>query len=193
MEVIGDIAGIEYPYVPGQKGVEGPHDHLWGQPRRRPEGCHLPDGMDTGISPARAENLRIFSSYLLQPLLKHLLNRASPGLYLPAMVARPIILDNQLHVPRHHAALSASTIFIRAALTAGRAPPTNPMTRENPKALNTISKLRLKVKASSEKVWKFIVEMVKSWRKEARKSPTQPPISPRRRDSMRKALRMLLL
>jgi hypothetical protein len=45
-----------------------------------------------------------------------------------------------------------STIFIRDALTAGRKPPTNPMTREKARDLQAMSKVRAKLKASSEKV-----------------------------------------
>ena len=45
-----------------------------------------------------------------------------------------------------------STMFIREARTAGRTPPTNPITREKIRARYIISKERVKLKASSEKV-----------------------------------------
>ena len=65
-------------------------------------------------------------------------------------------------------ARSASTMFMRAALTAGRSPPTKPITREKKKPERTIPGVRAKAKASSENVWKFIVEMVTNCMKDAR-------------------------
>ncbi len=69
----------------------------------------------------------------------------------------------------------ASTIFILAARTAGSRPPTNPMTREKASDFQAISKVRVKLKASSEKVCQFMVEMVMSCMKEAQKNPEHTP------------------
>jgi hypothetical protein len=74
-------------------------------------------------------------------------------------------------------------MFILEARREGRKPPTKPMTREKARAFQAISHVRAKEKASSEKVWKFMVEMVMSCMKEARKTPAQPPIKPRKSDS----------
>jgi hypothetical protein len=46
----------------------------------------------------------------------------------------------------------ASTIFIRAALTAGKTPPTKPITTANVRALYAMSNVSAKLKASSENV-----------------------------------------
>ena len=81
---------------------------------------------------------------------------------------------------------------MRAARTAGNTPPAKPMSTEKAMPEMATPGLRTKVKASSEKVWKFMVEMVKNCMKEARKRPTQPPMSPRKSASNRKAARMLL-
>jgi hypothetical protein len=79
------------------------------------------------------------------------------------------------------------------ALRAGSKPPTKPMINEKIIPLYTISKDRVKRKASSEKVWKFTVEIVINCIKEAKRSPDNPPKKPRRRDSKRKAERISLL
>jgi hypothetical protein len=56
-----------------------------------------------------------------------------------------------------------------------------------------IWKFNEKLKASSEKVEKFMVEMVMSCMKEAKKSPAIPPNKPRSKDSKRKAINISLL
>src|SRR5208337_1187582 len=61
-----------------------------------------------------------------------------------------------------------STIFIRDALTAGSTPPTRPMIKAKTRPFQKMLKVRVKLKASSEKVWKFIVEIVISCRNEAK-------------------------
>ena len=58
--------------------------------------------------------------------------------------------------------LSASTIFILEAFTAGNRPPTSPMTSATTSDSAAILTVRVKLKASSAKVWKFIVEMVRN-------------------------------
>ncbi len=77
-----------------------------------------------------------------------------------------------------HWARRESTMFIREACTEGSKPPTKPMPREKARAFQEISQVRVKEKASSEKVWKFMVEMVMSCMKDARKIPAPPPIKP---------------
>ena len=74
-----------------------------------------------------------------------------------------------------YVARRASTIFIRAARNAGSTPPTNPMIREKSRDFQTISTVRVKLKASSEKVAQFMVEMVMSCMNEAQKIPATPP------------------
>jgi hypothetical protein len=88
---------------------------------------------------------------------------------------------------------NASTIFIRAALNAGSTPPIKPMTNANRSAIEIISKVREKLKASSENVCQFIVETVKNCKKDAKKSPIQPPINARNKDSIRKLVKILTL
>ena len=87
----------------------------------------------------------------------------------------------------------ASTIIMRDARIAGSTPPTKPITSANTMPIVIILKFREKLKASSEKVWKFIVDMVMSCMKEAKKSPTSPPKKPRNNDSRRNAIRISLL
>jgi len=58
-----------------------------------------------------------------------------------------------------HPALNASIIPILDAFIAGKTPPTKPMTSEKRTAINTIFGVMLKEKASSEKVWKFKVDI----------------------------------
>ena len=89
---------------------------------------------------------------------------------LPAFISQIIL---------NYPALSASTIFILAALKAGRTPPASPIMSEKRRDFQAISKVRVKEKASSEKVWKLSVEIVKSWRKEAKERPMHPPVRPR--------------
>ncbi len=72
-------------------------------------------------------------------------------------------------------------------------PPTRPMMRENAMAFQEMSRVRANWKASSEKVWKFTVEIVKSCMKDAKNRPARPPASPSISDSIRNAERMLIL
>src|SRR5581483_8257923 len=77
-------------------------------------------------------------------------------------------------------ARSASKIFLRAAQTAGRNPPISPITRAKSIDSKMMAGERVNRKASSEKVLKFMVEIVITWRKEARSRPAAPPTSDRR-------------
>jgi hypothetical protein len=79
----------------------------------------------------------------------------------------------------------------RAARTAGKKPPNNPIATANPRELATITGDREKEKASSANEAKFRVEMVKNRRQEANKSPRTPPNTEISKDSTRKATRML--
>ena len=64
-------------------------------------------------------------------------------------------------MPVSQDSLRASTMFIRAARSDGRVPPTSPMVREKRIDWYIISPVRVKEKASSEKVCQFVVDMVK--------------------------------
>src|SRR3990170_6214005 len=88
---------------------------------------------------------------------------------------------------------SASTIFIRAALNAGSTPPIKPITNANRSAIEIISNVREKLKASSENVCQFIVETVNNCKKDAKKRPIHPPINARNKDSIIKLVKILFL
>src|SRR3989440_1286211 len=89
-----------------------------------------------------------------------------------------------------HAARSASTILSRAARAAGRNPPTNPMPSANTNAARTMPGVSTKRKASSAKVWKFIVEIDSACMNDAHTTPITPPMSPSSNDSTRNATRI---
>src|ERR671915_2226603 len=82
-------------------------------------------------------------------------------------------------------------IFSRAARTAGRKPPTNPINKAKAREIAAIQGDRTNEKASSANEEKFRVEMVKNCRKDASSNPKTPPEREIRKDSARKARRML--
>src|SRR5262249_42317240 len=65
----------------------------------------------------------------------------------------------------------------RAGRTAGKKPPTSPMSNEKPRDVTMIDGQRAKEKASSENQPKFKVEIVKNWRSEASANPSSPPVT----------------
>lgn len=79
----------------------------------------------------------------------------------------------------------------RAARSAGRKPPKNPMVKANPMEEAAIDGERAKENAISENEPKFNVEMLMNRRSEANASPSAAPMSEIRRASPRKAVRML--
>src|SRR5262249_9339081 len=79
-------------------------------------------------------------------------------------------------------------IFKRAARTAGKKPPTSPMSNEKPRDVTMMDRERAKEKASSEKGPKFKVEIVKNWRSEASANPSSPPDSDNTNDSPKNAI-----
>ena len=74
-------------------------------------------------------------------------------------------------------------MFILAARTEGRNPPTNPI---------IIAGDNANEKASSENELKFNVEIEKNWRNEAKNIPIAPPANVISSDSSKKAERILL-
>src|SRR5215831_14483347 len=67
----------------------------------------------------------------------------------------------------------------RAARTAGKKPPTSPMSNEKPRDVTMMDGQRAKEKASSENEPKFNVEIVKNWSSDASANPSSPPDSER--------------
>src|SRR6476620_9774642 len=59
----------------------------------------------------------------------------------------------------HHAARSASTIFIRAARIAGRNPPMNPIASAKINETTTMRGVSVNENAISANVWKLVVEI----------------------------------
>ena len=89
-------------------------------------------------------------------------------------------------------ARSALTIFIREARTDGRNPPIIPIITENTSELMTIDGESEKLKASSANEPKFIIEILKNCKEDARMSPTNPPMSDNKSDSIRNAPRIFI-
>src|SRR5688572_30846193 len=83
-------------------------------------------------------------------------------------------------------------IFNLAAPTAGKKPPSNPISRENPSDIATIDGDNANEKANSEKEPKLRVEIVKNCSNDAIPSPTKPPTKDRNNDSIKNASRILL-
>ena len=71
----------------------------------------------------------------------------------------------------------------RAARTAGKKPPTSPMSNEKPRDVTMMDGERAKEKASSENEPKFNVEIVKNWSSDASANPSSPPDSDKTNDS----------
>ena len=79
----------------------------------------------------------------------------------------------------------------RAARTAGKKPPTSPMSNEKPRDVTMMDGQRAKEKASSENEPKFNVEIVKNWSSDASANPSSPSDSDKTNDSPKNAIRML--
>lgn len=79
----------------------------------------------------------------------------------------------------------------RAARTAGKKPPINPMSKEKPRDIAMMDGERAKENASSEKEPKFKVEIVKNCNSDASPSPSNPPDKDKPKDSPKNAIRML--
>ena len=90
-------------------------------------------------------------------------------------------------------ALNAVTIFILAARTEGRNPPIIPINKAKVNELIIIEGDKANENASSENDVKFIVEIEKNCRNDARTNPITPPIIDIAKDSVRNEPKMLLL
>ena len=86
-----------------------------------------------------------------------------------------------------HHSRSAATIFIRAALIEGSAPPIIPITMANMMEFRIIERLSRNRKVSSEKVVQFIVEIVNLFINDAAARPIAAPSRLKNKDSPRKA------
>ncbi len=84
-----------------------------------------------------------------------------------------------------HSVRSASTIFKREARTAGRNPPTIPMINEKISACITRNGESLKLNASSENVFQFIVEIETHCNSEESKRPAMPSSTASNTDSIK--------
>ena len=79
------------PDIFGQEGVEGPEKLPLGKCEAGPKMSDLSQGMDTGISPARADDRNFFLDDFGQGFFDNSLDRSFSGLFLPAVKIRPVI------------------------------------------------------------------------------------------------------
>ena len=82
-------------------------------------------------------------------------------------------------------------MFNREARTAGRKPPSKPISREKPSEVATIDGDSAKENASSVNEPKFSVEIEKNCSTDANPRPNKPPPRDSANDSIKKATRML--
>ena len=77
-----------------QKSIEGPQPLGCGKSRHRREACHLTKSMDTGVGPARADNICLLLRNLCDDCFERRLNGRKAWLYLPTMVVRAVVFES---------------------------------------------------------------------------------------------------
>jgi hypothetical protein len=95
---IGDThVGREHRVEGAMEGRAGPS--VWNY-----HACCLPEGMDSGVSSACAEDGHPGPAKALHRVFEHSLNRPLIGLALPACEVRSVVLNNELQRSRLHSA-----------------------------------------------------------------------------------------
>ncbi len=94
-----NLVGLEDPDVSGQPVIQRPLDGESGEVALGLEVGNLPEGMDSGVGPACADQGRAEPRELLESLLKVSLNSWAIGLDLPSVIGLTRVLNDEPDLP----------------------------------------------------------------------------------------------